>query len=739
LDDVAGAKAPLTLANAENFEIWDLTLEEVIRHTLNNSQVIRTLGGQISDFGQNIARSTPSVIMSRPDQIPTTFDPAIAESGYGGPTGSPLSGTGVEAALSSFDAQLDSSLAWANNDRPQNFGLASVPDFFAPQFRQDTGRYTLGLSKPTAAGTVFEVRNNINYDQNNNGSRTTPSDWNVNFEATFNQPLLQGAGLQYNQIAGPRNFQQAAQGFADAFDGVLISRIRYDLTLADFERGVRDLMREVEDAYWELYFAYRDLDARKIGRDSALATWQRVKTLQRAGSAGGEANAEAQASSQYYFFRAQVESNFTNLLRVENRLRFLMGLGPSDGRLIRPVDEPTVAQVHFDWSTIHAEALTTRVELRKQRWNIKKRELELIAARNQMLPRLDATGRYRWLGAGDELIDSDRTGVPPFLDDSNAFEVLTGGDYQEWELGLQFTMPLGYRLAMSTVRHHELLLARERAVVQDMELEASHQMADAVRDVDHNYALAQTYFNRRGAADREVEAVETLYQVGQITIDRVLDAQSRQADAESSYYRSLVDYNRAIMRLHYQKGSLLEFNGVYLAEGPWPGKAYFDALRRARQRDASLYLDYGYTRPGTISRGPYPQAIGGQTGGVYRGPVTEGGSGQAIPLEEPGPDAGATPPETIPAPPAGPVTSAMAPPAASHVEFMEPLPAIAPPTAGAASADPVASHGGEAVGAAAMPPNPFLSAAPVPLEAPPVYEPQANHSTVEVAADAASG
>jgi hypothetical protein len=61
------------------------------------------------------------------------------------------------------------------------------------------------------------------------------------------------------------------------------------------------------------------------------------------------------------------------------------------------------------------------------------------------------------------------------------------------------------------------------------------------------------------------------------------------------------------MNVHYRKGSLLEFDGVYLAEGPWPGKAYFDAMRQARKRDAGLYLDYGYTRPDVFSRGPYPQ------------------------------------------------------------------------------------------------------------------------------------
>jgi outer membrane protein TolC len=775
LDDVTGAQAPLTLANSENFAVWDLTLEEVTRRTLDNSQVIRTVNGRVSDFGQNIASSTPQTLTGQggtTDGAVTAFNPALVESGYGGGTGSPFSGTGVEAALSEFDAQLDSSVGWTNNDRPQNFGLAAVPDFFAPQFRQDLGRGTIGVSKNTPTGGFVGLSNNYAYDQNNNGSRIQPSDWRTDIEARISQPLLQGAGLRINRINGPRSFQEASGGFSDQIDGVLISRIRYDQALTDFEAGVRNLMRDVEDAYWELYFAYRDLDARKIGRDSSLATWRRVKTLERAGSVGGEANAEAQARSQYYLFRSQVETALTNLFRVENRLRYLMGIAHTDGRLIRPVDEPTVAQVHFDWATIHAESLATRVELRRGRWQLKRREIELIGARNQMLPRLDAVGLYRWAGFGDELIDSGGTGIAPYGNNSNAFESLTGGDYQEWEMSLQFTMPIGFRRALAAVRHHEMLLARERAVMQDVELEVSHQLADAVRDVDLNYGVAQTNFNRRAAADDEVEAVEVLYDVGQIVIDRVLEAQARQSEAESAYYRSLVDYNRAIMRLHYAKGSLLEYNGVYLAEGPWPGKAYFDALRRARQRDASTFIDYGFTRPSVISRGPIPQVTGTPNGTQLTAPTPTEAIHPAPPVENQGPGAGSAPPEPIPSPTGDPLSLSSFGPV-NMVEFVQPLPAVgdhavaagaapvmqalatataAPagpaasvqfmPVTNAAATSPAASSpignpastptAPTAVAPAgpAMPANPFLTN---PAAAGAAHEPQADHAAAQVA------
>jgi hypothetical protein len=184
-------------------------------------------------------------------------------------------------------------------------------------------------------------------------------------------------------------------------------------------------------------------------------------------------------------------------------------------------------------------------------------------------------------------------------------------------------MPLGFRRELATVRHHQLQLVRERARLQDEELEASHALVEAVRNIDTNFALTQTNFNRRVAAERQVEAVQAAYDAGTVTLDQLLDAQRRRAEAESAYARALVDYNRSISQLHYRKGSLLEYNGVFLAEGPWPGKAYFDAHRRARQRDASIYLDYGHSRPGVFSRGPITQhfeSIGADTRAIQLPP-----------------------------------------------------------------------------------------------------------------------
>ena len=604
LDEAAGASEPLTLSNPSFDNIWELSLEEAIRTCLENGKVLRNLGGRFASFGGPRPQTgEPAVsLLTAPSQTPSIYDPAIVET-------DPF--RGVESALALFDAQLSSSLTWERQNRPQNIGGPIGTAVFQQQFLGDTGNWTTGIQKRTATGATWGFANSTLYDNNNSPIRQdgVPSTWTTNYDFTFSQPLLQGAGVTYNRIAGP-DFFDNLYGRPN-FRGVLLARINADISLAEFEAGVRNLVSDTEQSYWELYFAYRNLEARKAGRDSSLEAWRKVHALYVEQSRGGEADKEAQAREQYFFFRSEVEQALTDVYRAENRLRFMMGISASDGRLIRPSDEPTTARIAFDWQQSLVEALSRSAELRKQKWLIKQRELELTAAKNLILPRLDMVGRWRFLGMGQELINQNyqpynANGNDP-LNGTDAYSTLFSGQFQEWQAGAQFLMPLGFRRELATVRHHQLQLARERARLQDEELEASHALVDAVRNVDTNFALAQTNFNRRVAAERQVEAVQAAYDANTVTLDQLLDAQRRRAEAESSYYRSVVDYNRSISQLHYRKGSLLEYNGVFLAEGPWPGKAYFDAHRRARQRDASLYLDYRHSRPGVFSRGAISQ------------------------------------------------------------------------------------------------------------------------------------
>ncbi|MBL7133949.1 MAG: TolC family protein, partial [Phycisphaerae bacterium] len=337
LDEVAmdGQNRPLTLEHGiDPDKIWELSLEKAVQCALANNKIMRVLQqplGQSQDY-----------LTRMPGTVQSVYDPALAET-------DPLSGP--EAALSAFDAQLNASLYWELNDRPRNvIQNVIVSQFSVPTLQQDLGTFMAEISKTTASGTTLGVRHNVRYDMNNSPTRQWASDWNVDVEAEFRQPLLQGAGVQFNRIAGPG----AAPGI---YNGVVIARINSDIRLAEFEAGVRNLVSDVERAYWELYYAYRKLDAAKKARNSTLELWQQVYDRLLVGAPGGDVASEAQVREQYFFYLKTAEATLSDLYAVENNLRYIMGISATDGRLIRPSDEPTTAKIEFPWAQVHYEAM----------------------------------------------------------------------------------------------------------------------------------------------------------------------------------------------------------------------------------------------------------------------------------------------------------------------------------------------------------------------------------------------
>jgi outer membrane protein TolC len=609
LAEVEHAERPLTLSHPEFKEFWDLTLEECVSICLNNSKVIR--GGQAARLQNGTLTAGTSegsiVTNSLGRFFGTSLDAAIVESNpgfqqfslFGQPTaeGGSVDGgiagvrQGVEAALADFDAQLSitgnpGSQIASSTDRPQNVnaqfsGFPQVTDL-----RQGGLNYV--LSKRTAAGTQFFARGTTDYDRGNQRGtfQALNSIWTQAFEIEARHPLLRGGGVQINRMP------------------IMLARIGTDIELSSLQAQLQDMLNNVEIRYWDLYLAYRNLETAKIGRDSALVTWRIVYDKWSEGTE--PIQAEAQAREQYFAFRVQVEIALRELYNAENELRLLMGLAATDGRLMRPKDDPTLAQVEYEWYEIHAESIARRPELMQQRWRIKQREMELILARNRLLPQLDVGAFYRWLGIGDDLIQASRTEINFPNPGSTAFEELTEGDFQEWGLLFQYQMPIGFRRELAGVRHAQLLLARDKALLEEYELDISHGLTKAVRNLDANYVLAQSNANRWAASQKEVEAMETLYRGGRVPLNDVLEAQRRRAQGQAAFWSAVTEYNKSISDLHTRKGSILEYNNIGFEEGPWPQKAYWDALARARERDAGTYIDYGWTRPKVISRGATP-------------------------------------------------------------------------------------------------------------------------------------
>jgi outer membrane protein TolC len=621
LDEVTQAFTPITVIDPDFSQFEDISLEDAVSYALQNAKVLRGYGtpnlqGTRVSPGQDNLENGPAAAGTIYNVAVRQTEPGfIGTPGQISNPGSILTNTGldvnqgVEAALADFDAQFTGGVNWTRSDEPRN----TVPNnpLTPLVFQQDQVQWNSEIAKKSANGTQMFFRNVNTYTSNTNpladpdgnggflpgsGLQVLESWYRTSLEAEIRQPLLRGRGAFINRMP------------------IVISRISTDQELANLEAQLQNFVTNVEIRYWDLYCAYRTLDTAKTGRDAALQTWRIVKDQF---DEGADVNIQqvAQASEQYHFFDAQVIDAYNSLLNAESALRFLMGWAATDGRVLRPSDEPVMAPIEFSWFESLCEALTYRPELRQQRWEIKKRELALAYSKNGLLPELNVTALYRWLGLGNRFGTSadnlapfpageDQTfnmGIPT---ESGALNELWDGNYQEFSLGLDFRVPVGYRRELANVRNAQLKLAREIARLEDTELDVSKNLSEAFRALAANQLIMQASFNRWKDSSIEEAHFEELRDAGVETLDVALDAQRRRAQSEIAFYNAMCEYNKVIALIHRRKGTILPYCGVSFAEGPWPGKAYMDASEHARRRGASRHLNYGWSRPQVISRGP---------------------------------------------------------------------------------------------------------------------------------------
>lgn len=542
----------------------DMHLQECIYFALANSKVMRDLGG---------------ALLRSPETAVANVNPAMA---YTDPR------TGEEAALSEFDSQFIAGLNFEKNDREFNNTFLGNNGLF----QQDLNNYQYGLRKKSATGAEFNFRHITGYDANNQLSNTFGSTWDTYLEAEVRQPLLQGAGTEFNRIAGP-NSQPGV------INGVLIGRVRTDISLAEFERAVRDLVSDVENAYWDLYFAYRDLEAKIDARDKALNIYLRTENKAKIAQSEDLSDVE-QAKEQYLRFQADVvdalngrpiDSTRTNngssggtfrgnggVRYSERRLRLIAGMPINDTSIIRPSSSPTEAPVVYDWNGAIADALALRPELRRQRWVVEHRKLEVIANRNFLRPDLDIVGRYRFRGFGKDLLD--------YNGGSNAGSSLASGELQEWAAGVEYTVPIGFRKAHAAVRNSQLALSREVEILKEQERAVHYGLSNAINEIRRSYENMVIQKERLEATISQINTLENKKET--IALDVLLEAHRRLLDTRLRYHQAKIDYVIANRNVHFEKGTLLQYCNVGLTESESAREAYRDSNERDQLRGSPL-------------------------------------------------------------------------------------------------------------------------------------------------------
>ena len=566
--------SPEAIIDYQAIQYQGISLDQCIRTALKDSEVFRDLGG---------------TLISATGAVDSALDPALT---FSDPT------FGEDAALSAFDARFLGTAFGEVHNVPFNNNFTGDDGILA----QDLAEVSAEFTKLTATGTTFNARSSVIYERNNQSGQRFPQAFEATFEGGFRTPLLQGAGTLFNRIAGPSQTPGAN-------NGVLIARTNTEISLTEFESSVRDFVSDVENAYWDLYFAYRELEAQTDARDAAKFVLERATAEVQ--EKRKSSLTEASAKEQYLRFEVSIidslegriiegtQSNsgssggsFRGTVGVrvaERRLRYLIGMPITDGRLLQPIDQPVKAPLIFDWDLALETTLYDRPEQQRQRWLIKQRELELTAARNFLLPRLDIVGSYTARGLGRNLTN----GVSLNSDvgnagESGAFRDLFSGDFHEVQLGAEFSLPVGYRQANAAVRNAELSVQRERMILKEQEKRLILDLSNAIAEARRAHSAMRVAEKRFQAAVEYRKQASLAIERGRSQFDVLLEAQRRVLEAQLQFNNAEVEYGIAIKNVHFEKATYLDFNGISLVESRSRQGAYVDNERKKSKRKKEI-------------------------------------------------------------------------------------------------------------------------------------------------------
>ena len=287
---------------------------------------------------------------------------------------------------------------------------------------------------------------------------------------------------------------------------------------ASTEARITVLISDIETAYIDLWSAYGEVRTAKQFCEKSVDLWRQV-----AGNSDKAASTQEQESAAretYFRFRDQQERSQQVLHSREQRLRTLLGLAASDGRMIAPTGLPDLVTPNVNWDKFRNETLRDLPAIRKQKAIVLQQELQLK--------------------------NYETNGAEPSEN--------------------------GQRRRRIELRNYQLGVARERARLEDLELNAMHQLTEAIRQCDTAWSVAETDRNRSAAAEGETRALSELERVGRLDgIDLILDAQQRWAHVCTDYQNARARLAKAIMNIQGQVGSLLEYHHITVAENQESG------------------------------------------------------------------------------------------------------------------------------------------------------------------------
>lgn len=480
----------------------------------------------------------------------------------------------IRAAQGAFDP----SFRWLPSVETRNTPTASVLQGANGKLTEHfhTENFSLREKTPWQGASFGLDFNNQRYSSTNIFSSLNPY-YNSQLVLSYNQPLWRNRVIDRDRAT------------------IQIRRKNFDVSEADFETRVIDVVTRVQQAYWDLVAARQDV---QVTADAVQLAQKQLEMNERMIQAGTLAPVEISAS------RAELERRrdtyfaaVGTVTEVENNLKTL--IAPSRtasiwAEALLPVDEKSSAAQEEALNDAVNAAVKRRPEVRSVNLRQQANDIEKRLNADQIRPQMNFVASYTNSGLGGAVRPGDNpftasnaalydrvnalstlVGLPPVAQASfgslprsilggygTALSGVFGGNYPGLQMGVQVDLTLRNRAAQS--QYAQSAIAEKRLKLEQSRLEQliEAEVRNALQGIQtarQRIAAAQASLS---AAQEKLESETRLFQTGESTNFLVLTRQNEYLDSRRRAVVAQLELNRATARLEQAVGSTLAAHAV---------------------------------------------------------------------------------------------------------------------------------------------------------------------------------
>ena len=490
----------------------------------------------------------------------------------------------LTAARGVYDPVFSSESYYESRTTPTSSTIAGGLNGSVTQ-KDVTGAMRFGGFSPRGGGS-YQLDFSSTRLQTNNQNVILNPQYPSALTLTYTQPLLRGLRFDQNRRA------------------IEIAKKNLSLTDAQFRQRAIETITQVEQAYWDLVFALRNL---QVQIDAVRQARVQVESNQRLVAQGVLAPIDiVAANTQVTTFEQNVYTAQEAVTRAENTLKTLI-LPDRNAALwskpITPVTPVSLEPPRVPLEQATAAALKSRPELAQLQTSSEINQIDARYFRDLTRPQLDLVGTYTSAGlAGAQVTPSGssttstnallRTRVnelsaiaglaplPANTTTSTVNENLVGGlpksltnlaqqDYPTYRVGVRVELPLRNRTAQANYGRslaEGRRIQNQRAQAEQL-IEADVRNAvQALRSAESRLASAAA---SRRSAELQYESEQRQFRAGTTTIFLVLQRQNELLAARGRELQAQTDLNKAIAEFQRATGNTLEANTVAVrTDGP---------------------------------------------------------------------------------------------------------------------------------------------------------------------------